>query len=39
MRPNNPDEFAAYLKWARDQADRLDPLAASPPSILDKTLE
>lgn len=24
-----------WLKWASDQADRLDPLAKSPPSILD----
>lgn len=25
-----------WLKWARNQADRLDPLIPSPPSILDK---
>jgi hypothetical protein len=24
------------LEWARQQADRLDPLAASPPSVLDE---
>ncbi|MFH1933295.1 MAG: hypothetical protein ABIN18_17100 [Pseudomonadota bacterium] len=25
-----------WLKWAHDQADRLDPLSPSPPSILDE---
>ena len=25
-----------WLKWAKDQADRLDPLTKSPPSILDE---
>jgi hypothetical protein len=31
-----PDgQFAAWAEWAMQQADRLDPLAASPPSILD----
>lgn len=28
-------ERAAWVQWARDQADRLDPLIASPPSIMD----
>lgn len=28
-------EFAQWLEWAKQQADRLDPLADSPPSILD----
>jgi hypothetical protein len=28
--------LAEWLKWARDQADRLDPLTPSPPSILDE---
>jgi len=28
-------EAGAWLKWASDQADRLDPLTKSPPSILD----
>ena len=28
-------ETAKWLKWARDQADRLDPLREGPPSILD----
>lgn len=28
--------FAEWLKWAHDQADRLDPLAQSPASILDE---
>lgn len=27
---------AEWVKWANDQADRLDPLMESPPSILDK---
>ena len=30
------DEYDAWLSWARDQADRLDPLTDSPPSILDE---
>ncbi len=29
-------DMAKWLKWAYDQADRLDPLMESPPSILDK---
>ncbi len=29
-------EFAEWLQWAAQQADRLDPLAESPPSILDE---
>jgi hypothetical protein len=29
-------ELDRWLKWARQQADRLDPLAPSPPSILDE---
>jgi hypothetical protein len=28
-----------WLKWAREQADRLDPLTPSPPSILDEDFE
>lgn len=28
-------EFGAWLKWASEQADRLDPLSTHPPSILD----
>jgi hypothetical protein len=36
----DPDsEFAAWLEWAHQQADRLDPLAESPPSILDEDIE
>jgi len=31
-------EAAEYLAWAERQADRLDPLAKSPPSILDERL-
>lgn len=31
-------EVAEYLKWARDQADRLDPLVKSPPSVLDEKI-
>jgi len=30
------DEYEAWVAWARDQADRLDPLADSPASILDE---
>ncbi len=30
-------EAADYLKWAHQQADRLDPLRPSPPSVLDET--
>lgn len=29
-------EFAQWVEWALQQADRLDPLRESPPSILDK---
>lgn len=29
-------DMAKWLKWAYDQADRLDSLRESPPSILDK---
>jgi hypothetical protein len=32
-------ERATRLKWMCDQADRLDPLVASPPSILDRKAE
>ena len=35
----NADEFESWVKWARDQADRLDPLSDSPPSILDQADE
>jgi hypothetical protein len=31
-------EFARWLQWATQQADRLDPLTPSPPSILDENL-
>lgn len=31
----NADEYESWVAWARDQADRLDPLSNSPPSILD----
>ena len=33
------DEYESWVKWARDQADRLDPLSDSPPSILDQAGE
>jgi hypothetical protein len=32
-------ELDAWMRWAREQADRLDPLAPSPPSILDHRAE
>ena len=32
-------EFAQWLEWATQQADRLDPLQPSPPSILDEKIE
>lgn len=35
----NADEYESWATWARDQADRLDPLADSPPSILDQAVE
>jgi hypothetical protein len=35
----NADEYESWVTWARDQADRLDPLADSPPSILDQAVE
>ncbi len=31
-------EAAAYLRWAHQQADRRDPLRASPPSVLDERI-
>ena len=31
-------QAAEYLRWARDQADRLDPLLPSPPSVLDERI-
>jgi hypothetical protein len=34
-----PEERALYIKWALDQADRIDPLKQSPPSILDRSKE
>ncbi len=38
--PNEPDsEFAKWLEWALQQADRLDPFRPSPPSILDEKFE
>jgi hypothetical protein len=30
------EELENWLEWARKQADRLDPLSPSPPSILDE---
>ncbi len=33
------DDYENWVRWARDQADRLDPLADSPASILDETTE
>jgi hypothetical protein len=35
----NADECESWVTWARDQADRLDPLSHSPPSILDQAGE
>jgi len=35
----NADEYESWVTWARDQADRLDPLSDSPPSILDQAGE
>jgi hypothetical protein len=35
----NADEYESWVTWARNQADRLDPLADSPPSILDHAVE
>lgn len=35
----NADECESWVTWARDQADRLDPLSDSPPSILDQAVE
>jgi hypothetical protein len=29
-------ELEAWLKWGEQQADRLDPLTDSPPSVLDR---
>ncbi len=29
-------ELAKWIEWAHQQADRLDPLCPSPPSILDE---
>jgi hypothetical protein len=35
-----PDgKLDAWLKWAADQADRLDPITPSPPSVLDADAE
>lgn len=37
--PNiSPEHFKSWLKWAHEQADRLDPLSPTPPSILDELL-
>jgi hypothetical protein len=33
------DDHETWVKWARDQADRLDPLTESPVSILDEDTE
>lgn len=32
-------QFANWVEWANQQADRLDPLKPSPPSILDEKIE
>lgn len=38
--PSGQDpEFVAWAAWATQQADRLDPFAESPPSILDEDIE
>jgi hypothetical protein len=34
--PSEAAAFEEYLQWAREQADRLDPLTPSPPSVLDE---
>ena len=33
--PANDPELMQWLDWASDQADRIDPMRASPPSIID----
>jgi len=35
----NADEYEKWVKWASDQADCLDPITDSPPSILDQADE
>lgn len=37
--PKIQGDLGAWLKWAKDQADRLDPFKPSPPSILDEKIE
>ena len=32
-------DHETWMKWAKDQADRLDPLVESPPSIIDQAAE
>ena len=32
------EKFALWLEWAVQQADRLDPLVKSPPSVLDEDI-
>ena len=32
-------EAAEYLRWGHQQADRMDPLKSSPPSVLDEEIE
>ncbi len=32
-------DYKTWAKWAHDQADRLDPLTPSPPSIIDQEKE
>ena len=34
-----PEANPQYLKWAKEQADRIDPLRQSPPSVLDRRNE
>jgi len=33
------EDYENWIRWARDQADRLDPLSESLPSILDQAIE
>jgi hypothetical protein len=32
-------ELGKWILWAKEQADRFDPISASPPSVLDRRLE
>lgn len=33
------EDYENWIRWAREQADHLDPLSESPPSILDQAVE